>query len=87
VGCTQHGNLKFIELNASLSVIEMAKTGQGVALAREQLVLNDLAQGRLIRLYPEHALSSQRNYYIVTPKQASPAAQVLANWLQIQLTQ
>lgn len=87
VGCTQHGNLKFIELNASLSVIEMAKTGQGVALAREQLVLSDVAQGRLIRLFPEHALSSLRNYYIVTPKQTSPAAKALANWLQEQLTQ
>ncbi len=76
------GNAHFLEVNASLSVIEMAKMGQGVALVREHLVRSEIATGTLINLYPDNALSTYWNYYIVTPKRPKKHVVALIQWLE-----
>ena len=75
----------FFEVNASLTAIEMAKLGQGVALAREQLIQNELAQGTLINLFPSNELSTGWNYYIVTIKEPRSQVNAFAKWLEEKL--
>ncbi|MDG6896243.1 LysR substrate-binding domain-containing protein [Volucribacter amazonae] len=54
-----------IRINDSAAVLQMASNGQGIALARELLVTDDLHNGRLVRLFPERKLKSPLAYYIV----------------------
>lgn len=84
-GYSEFEGAHFLEVNASLAAIEMAKLSQGVALVREFLVQNELSEGRLVRLFPEHSLSTKRGYFIITSQK--PRAQVIAftHWLQEKL--
>lgn len=75
----------FLEVNASLTAIEMAKMGQGITLAREHLIRNELAAGSLINLYPENPLSTHWNYYLVTTKNTTSEVEAFAKWLKEQL--
>lgn len=72
---------QFIEFNASLLTIEAAVMGQGVALVREHLVKDELAFGKLIRLFPTLELSTGWNYYVVTSAQSCNRARIFADWL------
>lgn len=54
-----------IRINDSAAVLQMASNGQGIALARELLVAEDLKNGGLIRLFPHLKLKSPLAYYIV----------------------
>jgi LysR family transcriptional regulator, glycine cleavage system transcriptional activator len=84
-GVTEFDNTKFLEVNASLAAIEMAKLSQGVALVREHLVHSEIAAGTLINLYPNNPLSTNWGYYIITPLNPRPQVQVFANWLEKEL--
>lgn len=77
----------YLEVNASLAAIEMAKMSQGVALAREYLVRSEIANGSLVNLYPGCAISTSWNYYIVTRKDSDENVERFAHWLKENLSQ
>ncbi|MGB5855486.1 MAG: LysR substrate-binding domain-containing protein [Oceanisphaera sp.] len=85
VGVTEFDNTNFLEVNASLVAIEMAKLSQGVALVREHLVHSEIAAGTLINLYPNNLLSTNWGYYIITPLNPRSQVKFFANWLEKEL--
>lgn len=54
-----------LRINNSAAVLQSAIDGHGVALARSVMARDDLAAGRLLRLYPEIAFQSPLAYYVV----------------------
>src|SRR5690554_1736359 len=85
-GVTEFNHTNFLEVNASLAAIEMAKLSQGVALVREHLVHSEIAAGTLVNLYPNNPLSTHWGYYIMTPLNPRPQVQTFATWLEKELT-
>lgn len=59
---TEHRGLK---INNSAAVLQAAIEGHGVALARSVMAHDDLAAGRLIRLFPQCQYTSPLAYYVV----------------------
>ena len=57
--------------------------GQGVALARSVMAHDDLASGRLVRLFPELTFASPLAYYVVYRAECAslPKLAVFRNWL------
>jgi LysR family glycine cleavage system transcriptional activator len=73
------------ELSDSSMLVEAAVRGQGVALARWSLAMDDLAAGRLVAPFPEvPRLSTGKAYYVVAPKErlADPAVVSFRDWLK-----
>lgn len=54
-----------LRINNSAAVLQSAIDGNGVALARSVMAHDDLAAGRLVRLYPEIKFTSVLAYYVV----------------------
>lgn len=54
-----------IKINNSTAVLQAAIDGQGIALARGILARDDLAAGRLVRLFPQITVPSALAYYVV----------------------
>ncbi|MHB0818951.1 transcriptional regulator GcvA [Stutzerimonas stutzeri] len=54
-----------MRINNSAAVLQAAIEGHGVALARSAMAGDDLAAGRLVRLFPEIRFVSELAYYIV----------------------
>ncbi|MCE0558514.1 transcriptional regulator GcvA [Motilimonas sp. E26] len=71
--------------DASLA-ITAAVSGQGVTLARQSLVGEELANGQLVRLF-ETSIASDYGYFLVTAKNrpVSEKAQIFRRWLQQQI--
>lgn len=66
----------------ALALLEAAAHGQGIALARASLVAQDLAQGRLLRLWKRHVTDIYAHYLVWradNPKHA--AIDILRRWL------
>jgi LysR family transcriptional regulator, glycine cleavage system transcriptional activator len=72
-----------MKINNSAAVLQAAIEGQGIALARSVMARDDLAAGRLVRLFPEIAFASALAYYIVyRPECASlPRLTTFREWL------
>lgn len=72
-----------IQINNSASVLQSAIDGSGVALARSVMVRDDIAAGRLIRLFPEVKFESPLAYYVVYRPELAELARMLAfkRWL------
>lgn len=72
-----------MKINNSAAVLQAAVEGQGVALARSVMARDDLAAGRLVRLFPEISFASALAYYVVyRPECASlPKLTAFRNWL------
>lgn len=66
----------------SALLIQAATDGQGIALAREVLVADDLAAGRLVRLFTV-TLPGDYAYYVVAPHHyfARPKVQAFRDWI------
>lgn len=66
----------------SALVLQAAMEGQGVALARQVLVADDLAAGRLVRPF-DVVLSGQYAYYFVAPPHyfSRPKVKAFRDWL------
>jgi LysR family glycine cleavage system transcriptional activator len=66
-------------------VVQAAISGFGVALGREPLVIDALADGRLVRPFAG-AVASQFAYWVICPPEAltNPDITALRNWLQDQ---
>lgn len=72
-----------LRINNSAAVLQAAIDGQGVALARSIMVRDDLAAGRLVRLFPTIELASELAYYIVyqPPSAGLPKLVAFRDWL------
>ncbi|MEE4234475.1 transcriptional regulator GcvA [Pseudomonas viridiflava] len=76
---TQRG----MKINNSAAVLQAAIEGQGIALARSVMAGDDLAAGRLIRLFPAIRIASPLAYYVVyRPESAGlPRLKAFRDWL------
>lgn len=70
-------------INNSAAVLQAAIDAQGIALARSVMARDDLAAGRLVRLFPEVAFPSALAYYVIyRPETASlPRLKAFRDWL------
>ena len=66
-------------------LVEAAVRGQGVAIARWSLALDELANGRLVSLFPRvRPLPTEHSYYLVGPREslARPPVAAFRDWLR-----
>jgi LysR family glycine cleavage system transcriptional activator len=72
-----------LAINASAAVTQAAIEGQGIALGRNIVVADDLALGRLVRLFPKIQFPVGWAYYIVHRADAAKVPRVAAfiDWL------
>lgn len=75
--------LRGLRINNSAAVLQAAVEGHGIALARSVMARDDLAAGRLVRLFPQIAFASPLAYYVVyRPECASlPKLAAFRDWL------
>lgn len=64
-GMTDVNPVRGMKINNSAAVLQAAIDGQGIALARSVMAGDDVASGRLVRLFPDLAFASLLAYYIV----------------------
>lgn len=72
-----------MRINNSAAVLQAAIEGRGIALARSILAHDDLAAGRLKRLFPDVRVASKLAYYVVyrTEYAALPKLKAFRDWL------
>lgn len=72
-----------LRINNSAAVLQAAIDGQGVALARSIMARDDLAAGRLVRLFPEVEFASALAYYVVYRPECATLPKLVAfrEWL------
>ena len=72
-----------LRINNSAAVLQATIDGQGVALARSAMARDDLAAGRLVRLFPEREVASGLAYYIVYRPESAQQPRLVAfrDWL------
>jgi len=78
-------NPRYIRLTDSSMVVEGAIRGQGVALARRSLSLDELALGRLVLPFPQVApVATGLAYYLVGPRENFKRPEIAAfrSWLR-----
>lgn len=82
-GVTDVATVRGMKINNSAAVLQAAIDGHGVALARSVMARDDLAAGRLVRLFPQIGFASPLAYYVVyRPECASlPRLQAFRDWL------
>lgn len=82
-GATGVATARGLRINNSAAVLQAAIEGRGVALARSVMAHDDLAAGRLVRLFPEVPFASELAYYVVyRPECASlPRLAAFRDWL------
>lgn len=77
------GVTRGMRINNSAAVLQAAIDGQGIALARSVMAHDDLAAGRLVRLFPELSFKSPLAYYVVYRVECSslPSLVAFRDWL------
>lgn len=72
-----------LKINNSAAVLQAAIDGQGVALARSVMAHDDVASGRLVRLFPSVRMASPLSYYVVYRADCAgmPRPQRFRQWL------
>lgn len=72
-----------LRINNSAAVLQAAVEGQGIALARSILARDDMASGRLVRLFAEIEVPSALAYYVVyrSDRVLLPKAEAFRRWL------
>lgn len=72
-----------LQINNSAAVLQAACEGQGIALARSVMAHEDVASGRLVRLFPELSFVSPLAYFVVHRAEgaALPHLQAFKTWL------
>jgi len=75
--------MRGMQVNSSAAVLQAAVEGRGIALARSVMAREDVASGRLVRLFPEISVAATLAYYIVyRPECASlPKVMTFRQWL------
>lgn len=64
-GMTEVNTARGMKINNSAAVLQATIDGQGIALARSVMAKDDLASGRLVRLFPHLNFASPLAYYVV----------------------
>lgn len=79
-GATARRSMK---INNSAAVLQAAIDAHGIALARSVMARDDIAAGRLIRLFPEVAFPSALAYYVIYRPETSglPRLKAFRDWL------
>lgn len=82
-GATEVESGRGMQVNNSAAVLQAAIDGHGIALARSVMAHDDVAAGRLVRLFPEIELASELAYYIVYRAEcvSLPKLQAFREWL------
>ncbi|MGD6739285.1 transcriptional regulator GcvA [Photobacterium leiognathi subsp. mandapamensis] len=82
-GVEKHQSAHNIQINNSAAVLQTAIDGAGIALARSVMVKDDLAAGRLVRLFPEFQFDSPLAYFVVYKPESTEFAknQMFRDWL------
>ncbi|WP_318477791.1 transcriptional regulator GcvA [Photobacterium leiognathi] len=82
-GVEKHQPAHNIQINNSAAVLQTAIDGAGIALARSVMVKDDLAAGRLVRLFPEIQFESPLAYFVVYKPESTELAktQMFRDWL------
>jgi len=82
-GATAVKTKRGIRINNSAAVLQAAIDGHGVALARSVMARDDLAAGRLVRLFPMIEFTSELAYYVVYRAECSglPRLTAFRDWL------
>lgn len=82
-GVTEVATKRGMRINNSAAVLQAAIDGLGIALARSVMARDDLAAGRLVRLFPEINCVSDLAYYVVyRPECASlPKLVAFRDWI------
>ena len=77
------GKITRIEIDQTSMAIEAAIHGQGVVLANPLLTEEDVAEGKLVHLFPENVLRVPFGYYLVHPKSRAlrGQAKLFRDWL------
>jgi LysR family transcriptional regulator, glycine cleavage system transcriptional activator len=72
-----------LRINNSAAVLQAATEGQGIALARSILARDDVASGRLVRLFADVEVPSALAYYVVyrSDRALPPKAEAFRRWL------
>jgi LysR family glycine cleavage system transcriptional activator len=72
-----------MRINNSAAVLQAAIDGHGVALARSVMARDDLAAGRLVRLFPMIEFTSDLAYYVVYRAECSGLPRLMAfrDWI------
>lgn len=72
-----------MQINNSAAVLQAAVEGHGVALARSVMARDDLASGRLARLFPEISVAAELAYYVVYRQECAslPRLTTFRDWL------
>lgn len=77
-----------LRINNSAAVLQAAAEGQGIALARSILAQDDIASGRLVRLFADIAVPAALAYYVVyrSDRVLPPKAEAFRRWLLAEAT-
>ncbi len=72
-----------MKINNSAAVLQAAIDGRGVALTRSVMAHDDLAAGRLVRLFPEIQFESELAYHVVYRPECADLPRLVAfrDWL------
>lgn len=83
VGLTGISTRRGLRVNNSAAVLQAAIDGHGIALARSVMARDDLAAGRLVRLFPEIEFTAALAYYIVYRSECANLPRLVAfrDWL------
>lgn len=82
-GTTGVATARGLKINNSAAVLQAAIEGRGVALARSVMAHDDLAAGRLVRLFAEIRFDSALAYYVVYRPESAGQPRLVAfrDWL------
>lgn len=82
-GAAAHKKMRGLKINNSAAVLQAAAEGQGVALARSVMAAEDVASGRLVRLFPSISFQSPLAYYAVYRAECAslPRLAAFRRWL------
>jgi LysR family transcriptional regulator, glycine cleavage system transcriptional activator len=72
-----------MKINNSAAVLQAAIDGNGIALARSVMASDDIAAGRLVRLFPDFSMRSALAYYVVYREESATLTRLVAfkDWL------
>ncbi len=82
-GVVQAAIARGMQINNSAAVLQAAIDGQGIALARGAMARDDVAAGRLIRLFPEITFTPPLAYYVVYRSECAslPKLTAFRDWI------
>lgn len=82
-GVDDAGITRGLKINNSAAVLQAAAEGHGIALARSVMARDDLASGRLVRLFPEIDFVSPLAYFVVYRGECAnlPRLAAFRDWL------